>query len=99
MKYTKTIVIPVIVLLLANNLRLFGQTYFSENFEGGTTPLNWSNQFIDGSTLWRYAYGGFRTVDTLPNSANPPATPDGSNYNALFQVQEIGSSTMLVTPK
>ncbi len=99
MKYTKTIVITVIVLLLTSNLRLFGQTYFSENFEGGTTPLNWSNQFIDGSTLWRYAYGGFRTVDTLPNSANPPATPDGSNYNALFQVQEIGSSTMLVTPK
>ena len=63
MKYTKTIIIPIITLLLSSNLSLTGQTYFSEDFESGTTPLNWSNQFIEGSTLWRYAYGGYRTVD------------------------------------
>jgi hypothetical protein len=81
-------------------------TYFSEGFELGKKPDNWTEEAVEGNVPWRYRNGGYNPAD--PNLLIPPATydifrnPDRAEkgtYNAWFFTQGIGrEQTKLITP-
>jgi len=64
--------------------------YLSEDFEGGTLPSGWSQEYVSGTSDYTYQNGG--------HSGNPANAHSGS-YNALFYVGNYnGDATKLVTP-
>lgn len=95
------------VLLMSAAFDLRAQTvYFSEGFELGKKPDNWTEEAVEGAVPWRYRNGGYNPAD--PNLLIPPATydifrnPDKAykgTYNAWFFTQGIGrEQTKLITP-
>jgi hypothetical protein len=70
---------------------------FSEDFETGEIPLNWKQEFINGSVNWRYEDGGYTTDAGNPLSRKP-ISAHGGEFNALFQLQNLNNeATKLVT--
>jgi hypothetical protein len=96
----KRICIVIQVLLSLHFSIGYGQTVlFSEGFESGEIPLNWSEEFSKGAISWRFENGGYSLNPDIPNSRKPIAAHTGV-YNALFQFQSSQSeATKLVTKK
>jgi len=78
----------------------YGQAVlFSEGFESGEIPLNWSQVFTEGAISWRYEDGGYTYSPSVPNSRRPVSAHSGE-YNALFQYQDLNvKATKLITKK
>lgn len=80
--------------------------YFSEGFELGKKPNNWSEETIEGSIPWRFRNGGYNPAD--PNLISPPEKFDmlrnpnqayKGTFNSWFFTQGIGKEqTRLITP-
>jgi hypothetical protein len=66
-------------------------TVLDESFENaGAIPAGWTQEFVNGSTAWIFATGGY--------SSHPAAAYEGS-YNArLYYNSSAGNTTKLVTP-
>lgn len=76
----------------------FAQTkYLSEGFEGGVKPAGWSEEKVTGNRFWRYQNGGYAS-SSAPNYRHPANAHTG-NYNALFQIEQVGPATKLITPE
>lgn len=71
------------------------KTYLTlQGFEGGSQPSGWEElKSTPSSPSWRYQNGGY----TKSIVGHPPSAKTGI-YNALFQAEEVGPSTMLITP-
>ncbi|MDX9852726.1 MAG: T9SS type A sorting domain-containing protein [Tenuifilaceae bacterium] len=93
---TTPIFLTLLIWLLAHNLYAQNEIFLSEGFESGTKPLGWSEQLISNSYNWRYQDGGGAQVST-PDEKHPLNAKRGS-YNALFQVEELGATSRLITP-
>lgn len=87
-------------LLLATTPATFAQEFeilLYEGFEhGGQRPPGWSEQFVQGSRIWRYEDGGYAPTGA-PTFRHPPNAYSG-DYNALFQDESIGPKRRLITP-
>ncbi|MBN2347696.1 MAG: T9SS type A sorting domain-containing protein [Bacteroidales bacterium] len=79
--------------LIMFSLNLSGQVYFSEGFESGLRPPGWSEQIVTPPAIsWRYRDGGYNLgADRFPSHAHSGV------YNALFQVEQVGPKTKLIT--
>lgn len=62
---------------------------FEEDFETGSLPEDWEQEFVDGEIDWTFQSGG--------HLGNPPDAFEG-DYNAFFRSDTVGNSTLLVTP-
>jgi hypothetical protein len=96
----KRISFVIFILLFVQVIAGYGQTVlFSENFESGELPLNWSQVFVNGAVNWRFENGGHTFSPAVPNSRKPMQAHGGS-YNALFQFMDTKlKTTRLVTKK
>ncbi len=74
-----------------------GQIYLSEDFEGGVKPSGWTEERVTGNRFWRYQNGGYAS-SSAPTYHHPASAYSGS-YNALFQIEEVGPKTKLITPE
>lgn len=73
------------------------EVLFYEGFEnGGSAPLGWTQEYVNGSRAWRFENGGY-APPSAPTFRHPSAAYAGQ-YNALFQDQSIGPIRKLVTP-
>ncbi len=71
--------------------------YLSEGFEGGVKPSGWSEENVSGNRSWRYQDGGYAS-SSAPTYRHPAHAHTGS-YNALFQIEQVGPTTKLITPE
>ena len=62
---------------------------FEEDFETGSLPEDWEQEFMEGNIDWSYQDGG--------HMGNPPSAYEG-DYNAFFRSDIVGDSTILITP-
>jgi hypothetical protein len=62
---------------------------YEQDFETGSMPEDWLQEHIEGATDWTFQNGG--------HQAHPPNAYEG-DFNAFFQTDTIGNSTMLITP-
>lgn len=61
---------------------------FSQDFEGGTMPLGWTQEQVNGDASWSVGTGDYET-----------STGAGEGtYNAQIQTNYRGYSTRLITP-
>lgn len=90
----KEIIITVIIFAFYC-LALSGQTYLSEGFESGTRPVGWTQEIVNGNTSWRYQNGGYGPPP--PSTTRFPQNAYSGSYNALFQVEQQGPKTKLIT--
>ncbi len=69
-----------------------------EDFESGSEPLNWTQEYVNGSEDWAYTDGGYTTQPGIEGSGSPPYAYEG-DYNALFHYTSLGQeATILITP-
>ncbi|MDI3527606.1 MAG: hypothetical protein PWR03_1789 [Tenuifilum sp.] len=88
----------LLFVLLTLSFNAIGQTkYLSEDFEGGVKPSGWSEERVSGNRFWRYQNGGYAS-SSAPTYHHPASAHSGS-YNALFQQEQVGPSTKLITPE
>lgn len=92
------------------HLNLFSQEILYEDFETGTKPDGWTQEYEVGAVDWRYRNGGYNPSDPnldnpiTPNdeediARNPPSALEG-NYNAFFFNQgNDNERTKLITPE
>ena len=68
-----------------------GQTMllFSEDFEGGSMPEGWTQEYINGDFFWSVGTGDY-VVETGAGQGT---------YNARIQTSYVGSITRLITPE
>ncbi|MFC2129604.1 T9SS type A sorting domain-containing protein [Bacteroidota bacterium] len=88
-------------------LSSFSQTYFTEGFESGETPVDWTQDYVSGAQEWRFRNGGHSPDDDNWTdyeaweediTRNPPSAYAGT-YNAIFFQQGYDNDkTMLITP-
>ena len=72
-------------------------TLLYENFESGSMPEGWNNEYEKGTIKWQYRDGGFTQNPDIEGSGKPPYAYGGL-YNALFHYESIsGEKTKLVT--
>jgi hypothetical protein len=100
MKKIKLGILLINLYLFGLNCDLFSQVYytsFQEGFENaGATPSGWTKE---GLHDWIFQYGGYTSQPEFPLSKKPMKPHKGS-YNALFQLQSLGSeSAKLITPQ
>ena len=98
---TKTILLLTGILLLVALPRLViaqdTDTLFYENFESGSLPEDWNNEYVEGTVKWKYQDGGFKQNPEIEGSGKPPYAYEGV-YNAIFHFQSLGGEkTRLVT--
>jgi len=102
MKVLKKIIFAATLLC---SITVNAQTYFTEGFESGTNPLNWSEIYEAGTEPWRYRNGGHSPDDNnwlipaweVDITRNPPLAHSGT-YNAIFFKQSTNNErTKLVT--
>ncbi len=85
------------------------QVFFSENFETGSRPAGWTEEFVTPpvhTEPWRYRNGGHSPNDnnwTVPPDASDPTRNPSSaysgTYNAIFFKQgDNNERTKLITP-
>lgn len=80
----------IIVLLLIAFLPLLSVEVFSEGFEGGIIPTEWTQEYVSGDVNWLVNDGGMND--------HPPAANTG-NFNAwFFDAATDGNTTRLITP-
>ncbi|MBS3770812.1 MAG: hypothetical protein KGY69_11225, partial [Bacteroidales bacterium] len=73
-------------------------TILYENFESGSLPTDWSNEYVKGTIKWDYQDGGYTSNPDVEGSGRPPYAYEGV-YNALFHYESLnGEKTKLVTP-
>lgn len=87
----------VTVLLLLPILGYSQVKYLSEGFEAGVKPTGWSEEKVSGNRYWRYQNGGYAS-SSAPQYRHPSNAHSG-NYNALFQIEQVGPTTKLITPE
>lgn len=87
----------VIVLFLLPILGYSQVKYLSEGFEAGVKPTGWSEEKVSGNRYWRYQNGGYAS-SSAPQYRHPSNAYSG-NYNALFQIEQVGPTTKLITPE
>ena len=87
----------VVVLLLLPILGYSQVKYLSEGFEAGVKPAGWSEEKVSGNRYWRYQNGGYAS-SSAPQYRHPSNAHSG-NYNALFQIEQVGPTTKLITPE
>lgn len=103
--------ILLLSLLTAVQVQLNAQTgigdsiYFEENFETGSKPSGWTEEYVTGTEPWRYRNGGHSPDDNnwevpaneVDVTRNPPGA-HGGTYNAIFFKQSTNhEATRLVT--
>ena len=94
----KLLKILITIISLLKLTLIQSQTYFSENFETGQLPTNWSQIYVIGSVNWFYQDGGFSDNSEFPYLRKPyPA--HGGNYNALFQKESFSNQTTKLVTK
>ncbi len=70
---------------------LTAEVVLDEDFESGSIPGDWTQEYIDGTSPWIVSNGGY---NGHPEEAN------SGFYNARFFVQDTdGSTTRLITPQ
>ncbi|MBN1948173.1 MAG: chitobiase/beta-hexosaminidase C-terminal domain-containing protein [Candidatus Cloacimonetes bacterium] len=62
---------------------------FEEDFETGSLPEDWMEEYTIGNTDWAFQDGG--------STGNPPSAYEGL-FNAFFHSETLGQSTVLMTP-
>src|SRR6056297_249754 len=73
-------------------------TLLYENFETGSLPEGWNNEYQKGTIKWKYQDGGYTSNPDIEGSGKPPYAYEGV-YNALFHFESLnGEKTKLVTP-
>lgn len=100
----------VITLIISfSQTGLYSQVFLDEDFEDGSRPGGWTEEYVVGAVDWRYRNGGYNPSDPnldnpiTPNgevdiARNPPAAFEG-NYNAFFFNQgDDNERTKLITP-
>jgi len=87
----------VIALLILPILGYSQVKYLSEGFEAGVKPSGWSEEKVSGNRYWRYQNGGYAS-SSAPQYRHPSNAHSG-NYNALFQIEQVGPTTKLITPE
>jgi hypothetical protein len=86
----------IIIYLLTYHPRLFAQVYLAEDFETGTLPDGWTEEVIVSNVSWDYNDGGYGPPPSPPAIRYPQNAHSGF-YNAIFEVEEVGPKTKLVT--
>jgi len=72
-------------------------TLLYENFESGSLPEGWNNEYEEGTVKWKYQDGGFTQDPDIEGSGKPPYAYEGV-YNAMFHFESLsGEKTKLVT--
>ncbi len=72
---------------------------FSEDFESEEIPLDWKEQFMNGSISWRYENGGYSLDPEIPYTRLPIEAYSGQ-FNAMFQYQSANNeATKLITKR
>lgn len=66
------------------------QFLLEEDFESGSLPADWSQEYVSGSNNWIVQTGGYLS--------HPPSAHSGT-YNAAFLHNTTGNSTRLITPE
>ncbi|MBN1144584.1 MAG: T9SS type A sorting domain-containing protein [Bacteroidales bacterium] len=96
----RNIIIVFWLLFLVMTIQTQAQlVIFSEDFESDEIPLDWKEQFINGSINWRYENGGYSLDPEIPYTRKPVAAYSGQ-FNAMFQYQSANNeATNLITKR
>ena len=95
--YKKTLnILLLIVICILYPAGVFGQLYFSDDFESGLS--GWTQEYVKGTIDWKTADGGYTTNSGTPGSGHPPYAYEG-DANALFHyTSQTQEATILTTP-
>ena len=70
--------------------------YLQENFEKIGLPDGWQNNYVEGTSDWKYQDGGYQ-MGSAQNGGTPPHAKQGA-LNAIFKINEENSwATKLIT--